>query len=239
MLKNFLHSKSLTTLIYKNENAVQWCCQCSQIPDEHFSIPDPGSKQFLNPGSASASKNLSILTQKIVFKLSEIWSRMFTLDPDSGFRSWFFTHPGARGQKGTGSRIRNTAVLYCFSDWADQSITVCLRADPPRHPYTLLTPPDLHKQQGCICQIHIFGTGWGHRYGKMLRNLSEDEFLKRRDISVLYVLGFPLAFRGTCTYSWRQKTAGALEGPKQLVAQLVACTLVANCSCRHPVSLLK
>jgi hypothetical protein len=34
------------------------------------SIPDPGSKRF--PDLASASKNLSILTQKIVFKLSEI-----------------------------------------------------------------------------------------------------------------------------------------------------------------------
>ncbi len=43
-----------------------------------FSIPDPGS----------ASKNLSILTQKIVSKLSEIWSGLFITDPDpgSGFR---------------------------------------------------------------------------------------------------------------------------------------------------------
>jgi hypothetical protein len=37
-----------------------------------FSIPDPGSKRFPDPGSASAPKNLSILNQEIVFKLSEI-----------------------------------------------------------------------------------------------------------------------------------------------------------------------
>jgi hypothetical protein len=33
--------------------------------------------------------------------------RMVIPDPDP--RSWFFTHPGSRGQKGTKSRIRNTA----------------------------------------------------------------------------------------------------------------------------------
>jgi hypothetical protein len=37
-----------------------------------FPVPDPGSRVKKIPGSASASKNLSILTQKIVFKLSEI-----------------------------------------------------------------------------------------------------------------------------------------------------------------------
>ncbi len=31
--------------------------------------------------------------------------RIFTI-PDPGSGSWFFTHPGSRGQKGTGSRIR-------------------------------------------------------------------------------------------------------------------------------------
>ncbi len=43
-------------------------------------------------------------------KLSEIWSGMFI--PES--RSWFFTHPGSKGQKGTGSRIRirSGAALY-------------------------------------------------------------------------------------------------------------------------------
>jgi hypothetical protein len=59
-----------------------WCL--SQIPDPNFF--HPGSEFF---HSGSASKNLGILTQKIVSKFS---------NPD----------PGSRGQKGTGSRIRNT-----------------------------------------------------------------------------------------------------------------------------------
>jgi hypothetical protein len=45
-----------------------------------FSIPDPGS------GSTFTSKNLSILTQKIVSKLSEIWSGMFITDPEPGLK---------------------------------------------------------------------------------------------------------------------------------------------------------
>ncbi len=59
-----------------------------------FSIPDPGS----------ASKNVSILTQKIVTVLSEIWSWLFIPDPDPDFLS--IPDPVSRGQKGTGSRIR-------------------------------------------------------------------------------------------------------------------------------------
>ncbi len=62
----------------------------------------PGVEFVFHPGSAS--KNLSILTQKMVSKLSEIWSGLFSPDPGSG--SWLFTHPGSRGRKGTGSRIR-------------------------------------------------------------------------------------------------------------------------------------
>ncbi len=44
----------------------------SRIRIFSFSISDPGS----------ASKNLSILTPKIVSKLSEIWSGLFIPDPD-------------------------------------------------------------------------------------------------------------------------------------------------------------
>ncbi len=44
----------------------------SRIPYPNFSIPDPGSAS-------------SILTQKIVSKLSEIWSGLFILDPDPEF----------------------------------------------------------------------------------------------------------------------------------------------------------
>jgi hypothetical protein len=55
---------------------------------EFFPIPDPESrvKKISDPGSGSASKsNLSILTQKIVSKLSEIWSGMIIPDPDLDF----------------------------------------------------------------------------------------------------------------------------------------------------------
>jgi hypothetical protein len=57
-----------------------------------FSIPDPGS--FFHPGS-TASNYFSILTQKIVSKLSEKWSGLFIPDSDPGF----FTHSGSRGPK--------------------------------------------------------------------------------------------------------------------------------------------
>jgi hypothetical protein len=50
-----------------------------------FSFPDP----------RSASKNFSILTQKMVSKLSDIRSELFILDPDPDL----FTHPRSRGQK--------------------------------------------------------------------------------------------------------------------------------------------
>ncbi len=54
----------------------------------------PGSEFF---HSWSASKNLKIfLTRKTVSKLSKIWSRIQILI--------FFTHPGSRDQKGTGTR---------------------------------------------------------------------------------------------------------------------------------------
>ncbi len=53
--------------------------------------------RILDPGSKRSRiririKNLSILTQKIVSKLLEIWSRMFILDPGSRF----FFHPRSR-----------------------------------------------------------------------------------------------------------------------------------------------
>ncbi len=45
-------------------------------------IPDPN---YFHPGLCSTSKNLSILTQKIVFKVSEIWSGLFIPDLDPGY----------------------------------------------------------------------------------------------------------------------------------------------------------
>ncbi len=69
----------------------------------------PGSRirifSIRDPGSASASKNSNILTQKIVSKLSEIWSRMFISDPDPGSEPWVFTHPGSRIRESKRLRI--------------------------------------------------------------------------------------------------------------------------------------
>jgi hypothetical protein len=74
----------------------------SRIP--FFSIPDPRLKTFWipNPGSGSASKNLSFFNPKNCFYALEKMIR----DPDFDF----FTDPGFRGQKGIESRIRNTAA---------------------------------------------------------------------------------------------------------------------------------
>jgi hypothetical protein len=73
----------------------------------------PGSEFFQSqiPDPGSSSKNLSILTQKIVSKFSEILSGLFIPDPDPGFLP--IPDPGSRGQKGTGSwiRIRNTDLF--------------------------------------------------------------------------------------------------------------------------------
>jgi hypothetical protein len=96
------------------------------IPDPNFSIPDPGFKKSLDPGSGSPSKSFKYFY--------EIWSGMFirdvhpgsrTPDPDLDFLpikdpgsggqkrhripdplAKKAPDPGSRGQKGTGSRIR-------------------------------------------------------------------------------------------------------------------------------------
>ena len=48
---------------------------------------------------------IEVFTQKIVTKPSKIW----VWDPGSGKNLFRIPDPGSRGQKGTGSRIRNTA----------------------------------------------------------------------------------------------------------------------------------
>jgi hypothetical protein len=67
-------------------------------------IPDPGVKKAPDPGSGSATL---LLTQKIVTKLSKIW----VWDQESEIWDSEKTYSGFRGQKGTGSRIRNTALI--------------------------------------------------------------------------------------------------------------------------------
>ncbi len=82
-----------------------------RIPDPNFSIPDPGS----------ATKNLSILTQKIVSILSIICSGMFIPDPDLDFLP--IPEPGFNQAPAPGSgavtlyhtvRIWNKSMLPCY-----------------------------------------------------------------------------------------------------------------------------
>ncbi len=122
--------------ITKKTRKLTTCMQCCGfgmfIPDPNFFHPGYRVKKIPDPESGSASKNWStvFLTQKIVSKLSEIWSgmlfRIWTPDPDldllpipdpgsrgqKGTGSRGQKGTGSRGQKGTGSRIRNTACLY-------------------------------------------------------------------------------------------------------------------------------
>ena len=77
---------------------------------EFFSsrIPD---LNFFHPGSAS--KNLSVLTQNLFLS-----SRKYDPGCSSLIRILiFFTHPEFRGQKGTGSRIRNRNTVVSKPLW--------------------------------------------------------------------------------------------------------------------------
>jgi hypothetical protein len=102
-----------------------------------FSIPDPWSQIQIFPSRIPepgfSLENLSILTPKMVSKLSEILFGVFILDPDtgSGLQIRILTFypsripvldPGSRGQKGTVSRIRirNTGDFgFALAVWVD------------------------------------------------------------------------------------------------------------------------
>jgi hypothetical protein len=83
------------------------------------SIPDPS---VFDPDPGYASKNFSILSQKMVSKLSEIWSGLFIPDPD------FLPIPDSEVKKapdpGSGSGSA-TLILFvwihpcCGSDFSD------------------------------------------------------------------------------------------------------------------------
>jgi hypothetical protein len=79
------------------------------IPDPIFSILDPESEFLSTPDPGSASKNLSIFPKKRFLSF-----RKYDPGCSSRIRILPFTHPGSRGQKGIGSRIRNTAVWLSF-----------------------------------------------------------------------------------------------------------------------------
>jgi hypothetical protein len=104
------------------------------VADPGMFIPDPRS-EFLpsriqgqkDPGTRiqGKKKKLCIFNPKIVSELSEIWSGMFIPDSDPGSESWFFTHPGPRGQKAPdpGSGFATLELPTC----SGSMIMVCLR----------------------------------------------------------------------------------------------------------------
>jgi hypothetical protein len=87
---------------YKTYNYRSVVC-LFQIPDPHFFHPGSRIKKIPGSGSAFVSKNLRILTQKIVLS-----SRKY--DPE-GSGSRFFTHPGSTGQKGAPDPGSGTLVI--------------------------------------------------------------------------------------------------------------------------------
>ncbi len=64
-----------------------------------------------NPDPVSASKNLSTLTQKIVSKLSEIWSGFFIPDPDPDFLPSRIPDPGVK--KAPDPRSGSAPLVSC------------------------------------------------------------------------------------------------------------------------------
>ncbi len=82
------------------------CCGSGMfIPDPNFFHPRSWIRIFSVLDSGSASKNFKYFNIKNCFQALGNMIRVV----QSGSGSWFFFHPGSRGQKGTGSRIRNTA----------------------------------------------------------------------------------------------------------------------------------
>jgi hypothetical protein len=77
----------------------------TRIPDSNFPSRIPGPTFFI-PDPGSASKNFN---PKKWFLSSRKYDRI--VHPVSGSR--LFTHPGSRGQKGTGSRIRIRNTELC------------------------------------------------------------------------------------------------------------------------------
>jgi hypothetical protein len=107
----------------------------------------------VHPGSGSASKNLSILTQKVVSKPSEIWSGVFIPDPDLDFLP--IPAPGSRGQKAPDS---GTAKLVITDTLSEVSSTLSLTryvpncGDARSEKETLPNPTNEYDIRGSINQ---------------------------------------------------------------------------------------
>ncbi len=118
--------------------------------DSGSRIPDPYPHQRIEV----------FLTQKIVCKLSEIWSGMFIPDPVYG--SWFLPipDPGYRGQKGTGS---GSAIPHKCNFWSWKRSRVLLLT-PSRDSFIFHDGFDSHKESilwnRCLGSIKVLKFGF-------------------------------------------------------------------------------
>ncbi len=112
-------------------------------------IPDPNC---LHPGSAS--KNLSILTQK---KKKEMGSNCRKYDPGCSSGCWLSTHPGSRiqGSKRPRIRTRNTGIfksqISLHISWCCKSFKLSYYCENHTKKYTFYGNWSL-TSAFCICQ---------------------------------------------------------------------------------------
>jgi hypothetical protein len=106
------------------------CCRCSHKfhrIENYFSFLVLKKKIWAN-----FQRIIELFTQKIVSKFSKIW----VWDPRSGVRKNPIPDPGSRGQKGTGSWIRNTGLTKGHDNASiDDPPT-----PPPPHPQPIFLP---------------------------------------------------------------------------------------------------
>ncbi len=136
-----------------NENIIKisMCsCYSSSLACMHWlsRIPDPGSKRFQIPDPGPHKNFLKYFNPKNCFWALENMTRLFILDPDPDFLPIQDTE--SRGQKGTRSRICNTACMFMETIVADP--------DPP-DPH-VFGPPG----SGSISQRFGFGSISGSFY---------------------------------------------------------------------------
>ncbi len=167
-----LHCEKGKTIAFLTVSVADPGC-LSRIPDPTFfhpgswirtvSIPDPGSRirikefKYFNPKE----------TKKMVSKLQKIWFGLFI--PDPGSVCWLSTHPGSRGQKGTGSRIgiRNTAYSVTSAREAEviiQTLAHVYHHNMYTHCTLLMTS---RSGESKITRNKWRGEGWGFHLGIM------------------------------------------------------------------------
>jgi hypothetical protein len=146
----------------KNEEMNQCCGFEMFIREKKIFHPRSRIRIFSIADPWSVSKNL---TQKIVSKLTEIWSWLFIPDPGS----WFFTHPGSRIQGSKRHRIPDPGVKNAPPDPGSRGQNA-----PP--------DPGSRGQKGTgsrirICNIEL-NTGELEQVKRMVSNISitEDDY---------------------------------------------------------------